>query len=122
MTVIHIVLFKFKPTTTAAQKAALVTNLKTLKSLSCVKDQRLIVGGPSISSPITSSMGFENALVSFHESREKLVEYQHSDEHMKVVTEFLYPYKEEVVRFDFEVNEEDEAMVGVLPFLNSSAS
>jgi hypothetical protein len=29
----------------------------------------------------------------------------------------LYPYKEDVVRFDFEVDGDDEAMVGVLPML-----
>jgi hypothetical protein len=30
----------------------------------------------------------------------------------RVVSTYLYPYKEDVVRFDFEVDEEDEAMVG----------
>lgn len=34
----------------------------------------------------------------------------------------LYPYKQDVVRFDFEVDEEDEAMVGVLPVMFGSMS
>jgi hypothetical protein len=33
------------------------------------------------------------------------------------VSTYLYPYKDDVVRFDFEVDGEDEAMAGVLPML-----
>ncbi len=33
------------------------------------------------------------------------------------MTTYLNPYKDDVVRFDFEVDGEDEAMVGVLPML-----
>jgi hypothetical protein len=33
------------------------------------------------------------------------------------VSTYLYPYKEDVMRFDFEVDEEDEFMVGILPIL-----
>ena len=35
----------------------------------------------------------------------------------RVVSTYLYPYKEDVMRFDFEVDEEDEVMVGILPML-----
>jgi hypothetical protein len=35
----------------------------------------------------------------------------------RLVTTYLYPYKEDVIRFDFEVDEEDEVMVGILPML-----
>jgi hypothetical protein len=35
----------------------------------------------------------------------------------RAVSTYLYPYKEDVVRFDFEVDEEDEVMVGILPML-----
>jgi hypothetical protein len=34
----------------------------------------------------------------------------------------LYPYKDDVVRFDFEVDGEDETIVGVLPMLMGKAS
>ena len=34
-----------------------------------------------------------------------------------VVSTYFYPYKEDVVRFDFEVDEEDEVMIGIFPML-----
>lgn len=55
--------------------------LKKLKNLSCVKDNRLIIGGPSVTDPIERSKGFEFALLSFHENRAALEEYQASKEH-----------------------------------------
>jgi hypothetical protein len=76
-----IVLFKFLPSTTATQKSSFLTAIKTLKSLPSVLDNRLIVGGPSVTDPIEKSKGFEYALVSFHRDREALEEYQASREH-----------------------------------------
>ena len=35
----------------------------------------------------------------------------------RVVSAYIYPYKEDIMRFDFEVDEEDEVMVGILPML-----
>ncbi|KAF2015771.1 stress responsive A/B barrel domain-containing protein [Aaosphaeria arxii CBS 175.79] len=110
MTVVHIVLFKFLPSVTQAHKQKFVSELKLLKSLPCVQDNRLIVGGPSITDPIERSKGFEIALLSFHRDRQGLEEYQKSDEHHRVTSEYLWPYKEDVTRFDFEVDEEDEYM------------
>ena len=75
------VLFKFRPEVTQEHKQEFVTELKTLKNLPCVKEQRLIVGGPSITDPIERSRGFHFALLSFHEDRAALEEYQKSDEH-----------------------------------------
>lgn len=66
---------------THEHKQTFVAELKKLKSLSCVKDGRLIVGGPSVTDLIERSKGFEIALVSHHEGREALAEYQASDEH-----------------------------------------
>jgi hypothetical protein len=54
-----IVLFKFKPTVSLAHKDAFVTQLKALKKLSCVLDNRLMIGGPSITEPIERSKGYE---------------------------------------------------------------
>jgi hypothetical protein len=56
-----------------------------LKNLPCVKQNRLIVGGPSVSKPIHSSKGFEFALVSYHADQKALAEYLMSEEHMRYV-------------------------------------
>lgn len=77
----HPVLFKFLTSTTTEQKSSFQTAIKTLKSLPSVLDNRLIVGGPSVTDPIEKSKGFEYALVSFHRDREALEEYQASKEH-----------------------------------------
>ncbi|PWI68141.1 hypothetical protein PCL_02542 [Purpureocillium lilacinum] len=94
------VLFKFRPDVSESQKAAFVRELKTLRHLPCVLNQRLIVGGPSITDPIERSKGYHFALLSFHRDRAALEEYQASDEH----------HREDVTRFDFEVDAEDEPM------------
>ncbi|CZR58164.1 uncharacterized protein PAC_08055 [Phialocephala subalpina] len=121
MTVVHVVLFRFLPTTTLAQKSSFLREIKTLRHLPCVKDQRLIVGGPSISEPKDVSQGFEFGLVSFHKDRAGLEEYQGSLEHERVASQYIRPIKENVIRFDFEVPEEDEHLVGVLPMLGALA-
>lgn len=76
-----LVMFKFKPEVTQEHKDTFVRELKKLKNLSCVKDGRLLVGGPSVTDPIERSKGFEYALVSFHENLAALEEYQASKEH-----------------------------------------
>jgi hypothetical protein len=58
-----------------------VTELKTLKDLPCVQSQQLVVGGPSITTPIERSKGFQIALLSFHKDLAALEEYQSSREH-----------------------------------------
>ncbi|KAH7355906.1 stress responsive A/B barrel domain-containing protein [Pyrenochaeta sp. MPI-SDFR-AT-0127] len=110
MTIVHIVLFKFLPSVSAAHKAKFVSELRALKCLQCVQSNRLLVGGPSITDPIERSKGYEFALLSFHRDKEALEEYQASDEHHRVTSNYLWPYKEDVTRFDFEVAEEDEYM------------
>lgn len=72
---------------THEHKQTFVAELKKLKYLPCVKDGRLIVGGPSVTDPIERSKGFEIALVSYHEGREALAEYQTSGEHHRYGTE-----------------------------------
>ncbi|KAH7397705.1 hypothetical protein BKA64DRAFT_753329 [Cadophora sp. MPI-SDFR-AT-0126] len=113
------VLFKFKPTVTAGQRAEFVKLAKSLKSLSCVKDGRLIVGGPSITDPVSKSKGYDCALVSYHEDLEALREYHVTEEHEKLKTSYVLPLAESLIRFDFEVDQEDEGLVGVLPLLGS---
>jgi hypothetical protein len=75
------VLFKLRPETTAADKAKLVSELKSLKFLPSVQDHQLLVGGPSVTDPIERSQGFEYALLSYHRNLEALAEYHASDEH-----------------------------------------
>ncbi|EAW07104.1 Dabb family protein [Aspergillus clavatus NRRL 1] len=104
------VLFKFRPEVSEEHRNAFVTELKKLKNLPCVKSGRLLVGGPSITDPIERSKGFQIGLVSYHEDRAALAEYQASDEHHRVTSTYMFPYKEDLVRFDFEVDEEDEYM------------
>ncbi|RDH16529.1 hypothetical protein M747DRAFT_244852 [Aspergillus niger ATCC 13496] len=104
------VLFKFRPEVTDEHKQRFVTELKKLKNLPCVKSGRLLVGGPSVTDPIDRSKGFQIALVSYHENLAALAEYQASKEHHDVTSTYMFPYKEDLVRFDFEVDEEDEYM------------
>ncbi|KAF9739170.1 hypothetical protein PMIN06_002283 [Paraphaeosphaeria minitans] len=110
MTVVHIVLFKFLPSVSVAHKETFLKELKALKSLPCVQNGRLLVGGPSITDPIERSKGYELSLVSFHRDRKALEEYQASDKHHRVTSQYLWPFKEDVTRFDFEVAAEDEYM------------
>ncbi|KAJ2990415.1 hypothetical protein NUW58_g2966 [Xylaria curta] len=116
MTVIHIVLFKFREDVSDSHKETFVTELRKLKDLPCVLNSRLVVGGPSISDPIARSQGFQYALLSYHKDRKALEEYQASDEHHKVTSTYLWPFKEDVIRFDFEVDGEDGS--SVLPIDN----
>ncbi|GME62109.1 uncharacterized protein K452DRAFT_313689 [Neofusicoccum parvum] len=114
MTVVHIVLFKFRQDVSEEHKATFVRELKKLKELSCVKDNRLVVGGPSVTDPIERSKGFQFALVSYHQDRAALEEYQASKEHHWVTSTYLFPFKEDICRFDFEVAPEDEYMCDFL--------
>ncbi|KAM0706428.1 hypothetical protein Q7P35_005754 [Cladosporium inversicolor] len=110
MTIVHIVLFKFRSEVSQAHKDLFVSSLKKLKDLSCVKDNRLLVGGPSVTDPIERSKGFQYALLSYHHDREALAAYQASQEHHEVTSKLFIPYREDLVRFDFEVAPEDEHM------------
>lgn len=40
----------------------------------------------------------------------------------RVVSTYLYPYKDDVLRFDFQVDKNDESMVGVLATFAGRAS
>ncbi|KAJ5161875.1 hypothetical protein N7492_007267 [Penicillium capsulatum] len=114
MTVVHIVLFKFRPEITQEVRDQFLSEIKTLKSLSCVKEQRLAVGGPSITEPAEKSKGFQYALVSYHEDRAALAAYQASSEHerSRVTSTYFIPYRADLVRFDFEVDQGDESLLG----------
>ncbi|KAE8553895.1 hypothetical protein TMatcc_006619 [Talaromyces marneffei ATCC 18224] len=80
-----------------------------------LRNGRLIVGGPSVTDPIDRSKGFQIALVSYHENLAALIQYQASQEYHWITSTFMFPYKEDLVRFDFEVDPEDEEMYQFLP-------
>ncbi|CRK40000.1 hypothetical protein BN1708_008092 [Verticillium longisporum] len=146
MTIIHIVLFKFKPEVSKEHKETFMHELRQLRFLSCVKDQNLHVGSPSLTDPIEKSKGFEIALVSYHPGPAALAEYQASKEHERyvspqqcfqphdaienvdvfnsdrnrVTSTYLWPYKEDVVRFDFEIgNTTEEERLGEMMAYNA---
>ncbi|KAJ5682725.1 hypothetical protein N7462_005890 [Penicillium macrosclerotiorum] len=112
MTIVHIVLFKFRAETGEEIREKFLTEIKTLKSLPSVKHQRLVVGGPSITEPAVKSKGYQYALLSYHEDRAALAAYQASSEHEKVTSTYFIPYREDLVRFDFEVDRDDEPLLG----------
>ncbi|KAL6236178.1 hypothetical protein BDW75DRAFT_239527 [Aspergillus navahoensis] len=105
-----LVLFKFRAGVSVEQKTTFIRELKALKNLPSVKNGRLIVGCPSVTDPIERSKEFQIALLSYHEDLVALAEYQASEEHHQVTSTYFIPYKEDLVRFDFEVDEEDEYM------------
>ncbi|KAI0872622.1 stress responsive A/B barrel domain protein [Hypoxylon argillaceum] len=114
MTVVHIVLFKFRADVSDSHKEEFVTELRKLKDLPCVLDSKLVVGGPSITDPIERSQRFQYSLLSYHKDSQALAEYQASDEHHKVTSKYLWPFKEDVIRFDFEIGGENEkVMLGI---------
>lgn len=87
------VFFKFRPDVPLAQKETFVRELRKLKALPSVKGGRLLVGGgPSVTSPIEKSQGYEYALVSYHEDLEALEEYQRSGEHKWSVFFFFFSF------------------------------
>ncbi|POR32787.1 Stress responsive A/B barrel domain protein [Tolypocladium paradoxum] len=71
----HPILFKFRPDVSESHKAAFVQELKALKDLPSVLNQRLVAGGPSITDPVERSKGYHFALLSCHRDRVAL-EYQ----------------------------------------------
>ncbi|KAI0456368.1 stress responsive A/B barrel domain protein [Xylaria acuta] len=108
MTVIHIA------DVSNDHKEKFVTELRKLKHLPCVMNSRFVVGGPSVTDPIARSQGFQYALLSYHKDKQALEEYQASDEHHMVTSKYLWPFKEDVIRFDFEVDGEGDSVI--LPF------
>lgn len=83
-----------------------------------------MVGGPSITKPIERSKGFQYCLLSFHKDRAALDEYQASKEHHEyvpavcfaiystdglirsVTSKLMWPFNEDLARFDFETEDE----------------
>lgn len=105
MTVVHIVLFKFRSDTEQDVMTKFSDELRKLRCLPCVLNQRLVVGGPSITNPISRSKGFQFCLLSFHKDRKALEDYQASAEHHHVTSKYMWPFNEDLTRFDFETDD-----------------
>jgi hypothetical protein len=78
-------MFRFRPEITQEHKDNFQRELKKLKNLSCVKDNNLLVGGPSVTEPRSRSQGYHYCLVSYHQNLKALEEYQASQEHHEYV-------------------------------------
>ncbi|KAG9250704.1 stress responsive A/B barrel domain-containing protein [Emericellopsis atlantica] len=111
MAVIHVVLFKFKPSVSDEHRASFARELSTLRELPCVLNRQLYVGGTSVTDPIEKSKGFQMALVSVHQDLAALTTYQASKEHERVTSTWLWPFKEDVTRFDFAVDQDVAGLV-----------
>ena len=135
----NIVLFKFKPDTSAEVLDTFVTELRKLKHLPCVHNERLVVGGPSITTPISRSKGYNFCLVSYHKDRAALDEYQASAEHHQyglydsiyrfrtdvfssVTSTYMWPFNDDLTRFDFEMSDDESEPLSSIPFLAGSIS
>ncbi|KAI6907156.1 hypothetical protein KC318_g5011 [Hortaea werneckii] len=122
MTIVHLVLFKFRPEVPNEHRQLFQSKLKELRSLPCVKESRLIVGGQSITDPPERSKGFQHALLSFHEDEAALKEYQASKAHHEVTAKLMFPFKEDLIRYDFEVAPDDEHLLGFKSMAQQSES
>ncbi|KAH8090974.1 hypothetical protein HD553DRAFT_21996 [Filobasidium floriforme] len=117
---IHVVLFKFKPDHTA-KISQFQTEIQNLSHLSCVTSERLVCQGPvrvpvpPSSAPTASAssepetddalrQGYHLCLISHHPGLPGLAAYQSSAEHHDVTTRLMFPFKEELTRFDFLVD------------------
>jgi hypothetical protein len=58
-----------------------VREFKKCKNLPGIKGGRAIMSGPSLTTPIEWSKGYEFAFVSYHENLAALKEYQATEEH-----------------------------------------
>ncbi|KAH9893017.1 stress responsive A/B barrel domain protein [Xylariomycetidae sp. FL2044] len=100
MTICHTVLFKFREGVSEAVKQTFATELRKLKSLPSIQNQRLWVA--SVITPVDRSKGFQYKLVSFHKDQSALDEYIKSDAHLNFNKEHFMPYKGGVIVADFE--------------------
>ncbi|KAI8590046.1 hypothetical protein BDZ88DRAFT_416094 [Geranomyces variabilis] len=83
MTIVHVILFKVKPT---AEQEAFVTNVKTLATLPGVHNFSI---GPTFTKERAN--GYTHAMVMEFESKEALNAYSVSDAHQQVIKTHIAP-------------------------------
>ncbi len=108
---VHVVMFRFKTEVDQETRATVIAAAKEMKHLDSVMGHKLLVGSPSVTNPLTMSQGYDFALVSYHNDLEALTAYQKSPRHQHLVSSYLKPNLDDLVRFDFEVDKEDEHMI-----------
>lgn len=93
----HIVLFRFKPETTAFTKEKIVTELMALKGkVPSILD---ISAGPNFSD---RNQGFEYGLVVRFADRQGLDAYQVHPDHQQIVHELIRPALDNILAVDYE--------------------
>lgn len=93
----HIVLFRFKPETTAYTKQKIVTDLMALKDkVPSILD---ISAGPNFSD---RNQGFEYGLVVRFADRQGLDAYQVHPDHQSIVHELIRPAVADILAVDYE--------------------
>lgn len=93
----HIVLFRFKPETTAYTKQQIVTELLALKGK--VPSIRDISAGPNFSD---RNQGFEYGLVVRFADRQGLDSYQIHPDHQRIVHDLIRPALADILAVDYE--------------------
>ncbi|WOO85886.1 Stress-response A/B barrel domain-containing protein UP3 [Vanrija pseudolonga] len=95
--IVHIVLWKLKPSINVATATAAIDALKTVPGPISAH-----LGPPAIHD---RAKGFNYGLYSVFESREALDTYAVSEAHVKVVVENVRPNVEDVLAYDFELEQ-----------------
>ncbi|KAL1405543.1 hypothetical protein Q8F55_009181 [Vanrija albida] len=93
--IVHIVLWKLKPSISAATATAAIDALKSVPGPISAH-----LGPPAISD---RAKGYNYGLYSVFESREALDTYAVSEAHVKVVVENVRPHVDDVLAYDFEL-------------------
>lgn len=97
----HVVLFKVKPGVPALQAEALVSGLRSLKSLDLVMD---LSAGPALQA---SSGSYTHALHCRYKDKEALQAYATHPLHVDVVQKRVVPIVEDVLAIDWEADLEE---------------
>ncbi|EMD87305.1 hypothetical protein COCHEDRAFT_1114092, partial [Bipolaris maydis C5] len=75
--------------------------LKALNNVGCVLENQLLLSGQPITDPIERGKAYDFTLLSIHDNRKALKEYQASPEHHRYSSK---PYREDTIRLDFKIN------------------
>ncbi|ODN79485.1 hypothetical protein L202_03455 [Cryptococcus amylolentus CBS 6039] len=104
--IVHIVLWKLKRPSVLTSTSTEQVFAEAKKAISALKDvpgpETLHLGGPLIDA---RAKGFDYGLYSVFSSAKALQEYATSEAHLKVVKENVLPNVDDVLAYDFELEE-----------------
>lgn len=98
MTIVHIVLFKFKESATEQQINQVFTELVALKE----KLPHLITSASAGKNFTNRSKGFTHGYVIELPSKQALQEYAVHEDHVKIINTLIAPIKDDVMAVDYE--------------------